>query len=1703
MNNGWFPWQAPPPNSKSPESPQESSKKLKSSSFNDEPEKQIRLTAATEDEVAQRLLTQFPVYGSSTHQESLIHQDWLNHLGHYANMPTTSEVRVAAQPKQKRKNYNDPTDLSSASDWDRDEQNLWVTAITTTDKSSSGILAKPETVITPERTSRYMLRPRAAAATPGHHSTGLTVDDDEDDDDEFPPLIPRHLIIREESSQSQVLPSKLDKQHWMPDQLCKQCYACDAQFTVFRRRHHCRLCGQVFCNACSAYFLVLKDTSIRVCAMCNEQVQAKGVVADNFAPNNTALFLNALLVEPPKREDDEPLSPRPNRQISIKAPAPPIQDQVREGNRLLGVIAANHLQAVAEDLLHLHAPLLWKDATSVDKHNWINKLLSLATRCCATVHPNVKQGDLLDIRPYVKIKVIPGGSFRDCAYLSGVLFRKTVSHKKMAREILNPTLMLLSGGIEFTRTENRIASLETLFEQEEKYTEILVGKILKLKPDILLVGRSVSRRAQELLLSAGVVLLQHIKASLLSRIARQTGAIVISSTDHIMNQFGIKVLGKCHRFRLATFRDNENWVDSTVELQSGSLARSIETMLATENLSNHERQAALAAQKLGQIVMDGSEAVRAGLSKRGVTQTFVMLEGCPKHLGCSVVLRGASRAVLKQVKLVFRFVVNVAYNLRLEMNFLRASGARIRQDFVDNPNFVKSSSICVDYDHPPLGKRVRPWNGGNGESLPKLENAITAFDHQSILITSVWMTERTQCCPAEVKGICYYSMQDVALGQFLRDSCFNLSLKCQNPNCKKSVLDHSLSFVHNDGLLNIMVEELDEELPPSPHEQRDAETMGADTEAEEIDKPIALWTYCKQCRKVVSPLVYISESTWKFSFGKFLEVFFYNRDAVMNAPDRGCSCQLQSSGQLYFGCGKLAAQFNYEPVRPFGVFVRKSLPLEPSFHKEEALRRLELVSHGSSKLFVQFDEHIEKVSRETRSLFNSPAIRPENLQAVLSELNVIGSDVDHVAKTLQAKIASVSDKCTEQTSDEVLNEALFRFPWFARRYLFMLASSWNEKLTAAGQAIAIMKRITASASSRDGGIGPNVTGDPYNEELAAGMRNLRKLNEQYARYNVNDITDVLPTLPGSTLQQDGDYDDEYEFDEPDAVLDFSDGVDADVLASRRRLMSSKQQADISNRARTRPMKSLGTRHHDASRLNEEVSSALPKATPGGAVKSAITRFFNRGGKDSDPYTVNLGVFAEGRPRLTPGVDGIVVPVVDEQLSTIIAYSLSSTEYAKQFKHFLKPSSAAENPQGSTSANPSDDAAVSQIPKLPATPKSSARPVDTEEIKSIERRMLNRSKSHIKHTFRDFDDKGQAACKFVCTTYWATQFNAVRQVFLSKTTGKLDAVANENEFEQSYIESLSAAYAWAASGGKSGASFARTSDDRFVIKCISRTELQMFLDCAPAYFEYLSKAFFHGLPTVLCKIVGVYQIGVHNRVTGKRSMEQVAVMQNIFYNRRITRVFDLKGSLRGRFAKEKEEPAEAPVSQVSAAAKQFSQASETKLSESDAKADRLKHGWTEGGSIKRETGPDVLLDGDFLEFTCGRPMPMTDRAKAVFQMSILNDTLFLSIINVLDYSILVGVDEESREVRLSITSFELNLRGYLTYVTCSVFKLVIGIIDFMRQYDILKQMERVGKSLPMVVGSEAPTIIQPPLYKARFTNAMERYFMAIPSKWTAI
>jgi hypothetical protein len=114
-------------------------------------------------------------------------------------------------------------------------------------------------------------------------------------------------------------------------------------------------------------------------------------------------------------------------------------------------------------------------------------------------------------------------------------------------------------------------------------------------------------------------------------------------------------------------------------------------------------------------------------------------------------------------------------------------------------------------------------------------------------------------------------------------------------------------------------------------------------------------------------------------------------------------------------------------------------------------------------------------------------------------------------------------------------------------------------------------------------------------------------------------------------------------------------------------------------------------------------------------------------------------------------------------------------------------------------------------------------------------------------------------------------------------------------------------------------------------------------------------------------------------------------QNIFYNRKITKIFDLKGSLRGRFAaqvqsaKDGTQPDTPAHSEASSRPRKRGSEHGSDYGDSDDGND-VNNG-KDGYGEKGVTG--TLLDGDFLDFTAGRPMPMDDRAKAVFHMSILN------------------------------------------------------------------------------------------------------------------
>ncbi|KAL8698000.1 MAG: hypothetical protein Q9201_006809, partial [Fulgogasparrea decipioides] len=300
-----------------------------------------------------------------------------------------------------------------------------------------------------------------------------------------------------------------------------------------------------------------------------------------------------------------------------------------------------------------------------------------------------------------------------------------------------------------------------------------------------------------------------------------------------------------------------------------------------------------------------------------------------------------------------------------------------------------------------------------------------------------------------------------------------------------------------------------------------------------------------------------------------------------------------------------------------------------------------------------------------------------------------------------------------------------------------------------------------------------------------------------------------------------------------------------------------------------------------------------------------------------------------------------------------------------------------------------------------TSKSAEAAFDGQDQAEMQRTMTRTTGTHLKYQFQE------GSAKMLCKVFYAEQFDAVR-----RKCGVSERI----------VESLSKCMKWDSKGGKTKSVFLKTLDDRFVLKSLPSGETQTFLKFAPAYFQLMSECLFHDLPSVIAKMLGFYQIVIKNPSTGVDFNWYLIVMENLFYDRSPTRIFDLKGSMRNR---------------------------------------RIQ-----------STGEqnEVLLDENMVEFIYESPLFTREHSKKLLRASVWNDTLFLSRQNVMDYSLMIAIDEERRE-------------------------LVVGIIDCIRTYTWDKKLEfwfkdRGGRGA-------RPTVTSPRDYKQRFREAMGRYVLQAP------
>lgn len=67
-----------------------------------------------------------------------------------------------------------------------------------------------------------------------------------------------------------------ERQHWVPDEAVTKCSGCANDFGAFLRRHHCRNCGDIFCDKCTNGRIALTADEdappVRVCDRCLAEV---------------------------------------------------------------------------------------------------------------------------------------------------------------------------------------------------------------------------------------------------------------------------------------------------------------------------------------------------------------------------------------------------------------------------------------------------------------------------------------------------------------------------------------------------------------------------------------------------------------------------------------------------------------------------------------------------------------------------------------------------------------------------------------------------------------------------------------------------------------------------------------------------------------------------------------------------------------------------------------------------------------------------------------------------------------------------------------------------------------------------------------------------------------------------------------------------------------------------------------------------------------------------------------------------------------------------------------------------------------------------------------------------------------------------------------------------------------------------------------
>uniref|UniRef100_A0A804KDF4 1-phosphatidylinositol-3-phosphate 5-kinase n=1 Tax=Musa acuminata subsp. malaccensis TaxID=214687 RepID=A0A804KDF4_MUSAM len=1349
-----------------------------------------------------------------------------------------------------------------------------------------------------------------------------------------------------------------------------------------------------------------------------------------------------------------------------------------------------------------------------DGQSWLDIVASLSWKAALLVKPDATEGRAMDPGSYVKVKCVASGSRHQSELIKGLVFKKHAAHKHMPTKFKNPKLLLLQGALGHSAVG--LSSFDSM-GQEKDYLRSLAEMIEACHPNVVLVEKNISRDIQESLTEKGITVVSDMKLHRLERISLCTGSPIISCAN-----FPAKlILPQCDSFHIERFVEECNNISEGGRKPSKTLmflegfSRPLGCTILLKGAQSDElkkikqvvQYTVFAAYNLiletsfladQRLLLSDKNAVRersANFRTRPVlsissdaTKYSDSLEGClstvasenaldvpiyNESLGIindtafsasqdtslnsellhmlsdksssigmlmllsplqpQLLLSPLSASQEKFQGVNFQPLKSNHESSRFFMNNRPFDGPSIGPhallDVSDHENPVSSDVSEEKIDEVLYFKKTGPARDSTQgidtdacstvESKPQ-DDMESVLNSQSIvvLLSKQCTIKGVICRHSHLSRIRYYGHFDVSLGRFLRDILLNQK-SCSS--CGKPPEAHMYSYTHQNGNLSVHVRKL----PPMLHLPGEAEGK------------IWMWTRCLRCKDgsgISTRRVVLSSSARYLSFGKFLELSFSCHSVARLSE---CGHMLHRDFLRFFGLGSKVAVFVYSSVKIYAACKPPPVLDINNPKRQEWLRReMEILLYRGRGLFSE----VSNLLQNLKPIYSGTLAKQcAEVSGSLKNL----SEVEEMLIQEKAEFEAPLLKAVDHSGQiEITPHEILGLKWLYQELLFELYV-WDCRLGRLlqhtnfqqGKDILVHDDEVPKLPSHEDEP-PRFTGSHHAQDMNINLdieSTEASIVTSHSDYKLLDIgpveversTDLPSPSEGKQSCQvvcvpiSGDL----QFDHSIQIVEepyIEKKTDVELKKDEKVAGGEILAASLSNE-HSNILDGIYAKSEGPEEMIWASFSDL---------KREYRRDLHSGSLHKFEFVNTYSPFhlspiyqpSSGEMDLlhySVGPNGTIISASKDEISSIIACGLAILEDQHGLLDRVgKESGEIHKSYSLTSVNSEICTYWSSVgyseSGINLSRGASSLSFD-ESSTSISdgslsvNQLLPSENLHPEVTVGIEKVSGKSIFSVVCI--YAKQFYKLRKKYCPS--------------ELSYICSLSRCKKWDAQGGKSKAFFAKSLDDRFIIKQIKRTELDSFLKFGPDYFKHVFHSVDSGSDTCLAKIMGVYQ--VQQNIGGKEIKTDLMVMENLLYGHKISRIYDLKGTVFSRYIPD------------------------------------AKH------------GEKVLLDQNFVEDMDKSPIYVSGKTKHLLQRAIWNDTSFLTSINVMDYSLLVGVDDERQE-------------------------LVFGIIDYLRQYTWDKQLETWVKASMVVPRNELPTVISPKEYKKRFRKFMARYFLAVPLSW---